>query len=192
LGADISNELAEVGGELAQAMKRSPLGTEEGQRSAVLNIKGMATALRLRKFEYWNAQVMSQEDTYDVIRAGESDETPLDPTAAQMTFDGFAERLQAHIDLVIHSIPSDQAPAPAAQQTTVDPKTLRKVWVKKKWPAKLKEARIALGQSQKQAAPLCHVSLETYKKWEQGRRPPSDSNARNVLAYIAESLKGSS
>ena len=39
-------------------------------------------------------------------------------------------------------------------------------WLKKRWPAQLKNARGA--DPQKIAADRCRVSVETYKKWEQG------------------------
>jgi DNA-binding transcriptional regulator YiaG len=53
-------------------------------------------------------------------------------------------------------------------------------WVEESWPKKLKAARQNRGQRQKEAADCCGVPLDTYRKWEEGRRP----HARNVPAIL--------
>jgi hypothetical protein len=50
-------------------------------------------------------------------------------------------------------------------------KMTKKRWVDEEWPARLKQARGT--DPQKIAAERCGVSTETYKKWEQGVRPPA-------------------
>ncbi len=56
-------------------------------------------------------------------------------------------------------------------------------WVKDRWCEKLRAARLNRGEAQKQAAQKCGgAALETYRKWEQGRRPDQRSiNA--ILTY---------
>jgi hypothetical protein len=62
-------------------------------------------------------------------------------------------------------------------------KMTKEAWVQNGWPDKLKEARGT--RTQKEAAGQCGgVSVETYKKWEQGARPPKPSNLPAVLRFI--------
>ena len=60
---------------------------------------------------------------------------------------------------------------PVAKRETSAEKMTKKRWVAEKWPSRLKQARG--GDPQKVAAQRCGVSIETYKKWEQGVRPPA-------------------
>jgi hypothetical protein len=46
----------------------------------------------------------------------------------------------------------------------------KKRWVDEKWPSRLRLVRGT--DPQKVAAQRCGVSVEAYKKWEEGVRPP--------------------
>jgi hypothetical protein len=57
-------------------------------------------------------------------------------------------------------------------------------WVAEKWPRRLKEARGT--DPQKVAAEICGVDVETYKKWEQGVRPPAPRNMVAVRRFTSQ------
>jgi hypothetical protein len=57
----------------------------------------------------------------------------------------------------------------------------RERWVDEKWPSRLKQARGT--DLQKVAAERLGVSTETYKKWEQGVRPPAPRNMNAVRQF---------
>lgn len=60
----------------------------------------------------------------------------------------------------------------------------KKRWVDEKWPSRLKQVRGT--DPQKAAAQRCGVSIETYKKWEQGVRPPAPRCMDAVRQFIAD------
>jgi DNA-binding transcriptional regulator YiaG len=60
----------------------------------------------------------------------------------------------------------------------------RERWVNEKWPSRLKQARGA--DPQKVAAQRCGVSPETYKKWEQGVKPPAPRNMAAARRFTAD------
>jgi hypothetical protein len=60
---------------------------------------------------------------------------------------------------------------PIPKRETSAEKMTKKRWVDEKWPSRLKQVRGT--DPQKVAAQRCGVSVETYKKWEQGVRPPA-------------------
>jgi DNA-binding transcriptional regulator YiaG len=59
----------------------------------------------------------------------------------------------------------------------------RERWVDEKWPSRLKQARGT--DLQKVAAERFGVSTETYKKWEQGVRPPAPRYMDLVCQFTA-------
>jgi hypothetical protein len=63
-------------------------------------------------------------------------------------------------------------------------KMTKKRWVDEKWPGRLKQARGT--DPQKVAAQRCGVSIETYKKWEQGVRPPAPRCMDAVRQFTAD------
>lgn len=62
------------------------------------------------------------------------------------------------------------------------PAMSKEEWVRDGWPGKLKQARGS--RTQKEAALECGVSVETYKKWEQGAHPPNAANFLAVLRFV--------
>jgi DNA-binding XRE family transcriptional regulator len=71
------------------------------------------------------------------------------------------------------TLPSPSPPAgnSAVRTLTLNPRMSKEKWVRDGWPGKLKQARGS--RTQKEAARECGVSVETYKKWEQGAHPPN-------------------
>ncbi len=63
-------------------------------------------------------------------------------------------------------------------------KMTKKRWVDEKWPSRLKQVRGT--NPQKVAAQRCGVSIETYKKWEQGVRPPAPRCMEAVRQFTAD------
>lgn len=57
-------------------------------------------------------------------------------------------------------------------------------WTTEQWSASLRTARRRFQITQKEAAERCHVDTETYRKWEQGNRPPADRNSQAVRDFI--------
>jgi hypothetical protein len=57
-------------------------------------------------------------------------------------------------------------------------------WVSEKWPTLLRQVRGS--DPQKAAAQTCGVSVETYKKWEQGMRPPAPRNMVAVRRFTSQ------
>jgi hypothetical protein len=74
---------------------------------------------------------------------------------------------------------------PISKQKPSSEKMTKKRWVDEKWPRLLKQVRGT--DPQKMAAQRCGVSLEAYKKWEEGVRPPAPKNMGAVRHFIAES-----
>jgi len=60
-------------------------------------------------------------------------------------------------------------------------------WRRNGWSERLRRARLKNGHAQKQAATACNSnSVETYKKWEQGRTP-AERNIPAIVEYIIRS-----
>ena len=57
-------------------------------------------------------------------------------------------------------------------------------WVSEKWPTLLRQVRGS--DPQKAAAQTCGVSVETYKKWEQGKKPPAPRNMVAVRRFTSQ------
>ena len=73
---------------------------------------------------------------------------------------------------------------PVAQREPSAEKMTQKRWVDQQWPSRLKQARGS--DPQKVAAQRCGVSTETYKKWEQGVRPPAPRNMDVVRQFAGD------
>jgi hypothetical protein len=69
---------------------------------------------------------------------------------------------------------------PSAEEQMTKPR-----WVGEQWPSRLKQARGT--DPQKVAAQRFGVSVETYKKWEQGARPPAPRHMDAVRQFTAAS-----
>jgi hypothetical protein len=67
---------------------------------------------------------------------------------------------------------------PSAERMT------QKRWVDEEWPSRLRQVRGT--DPQKVAAQRCGVSVETYKKWEQGVRPPAPRCMDAVRQFTAD------
>jgi len=77
---------------------------------------------------------------------------------------------------------------PVGKQKSSSYPTRKERWVRERWPDLLKRARGT--DPQKVAAAQCGVSTETYKKWEQGVRPPAQRNMAAVRQFVAASKPG--
>jgi DNA-binding transcriptional regulator YiaG len=74
---------------------------------------------------------------------------------------------------------------PIAKREPSAEKMTKPRWVEEQWPSRLKQARGA--DPQKVAAQRFGVSVETYKKWEQGARPPAPRHMDAVRQFTAAS-----
>jgi hypothetical protein len=70
---------------------------------------------------------------------------------------------------------------PVAKREASAEKMTKERWVEEQWPSRLKQARGT--DPQKVAAQRCGVEVETYKKWEQGVRPPAPRNMDAVRRF---------
>jgi hypothetical protein len=73
---------------------------------------------------------------------------------------------------------------PVPKRGSSSAKMTRERWVDEKWPSRLKQARGT--DPQKVAAERCGVNTETYKKWEQGVRPPAPRNMDAARRFTAD------
>jgi hypothetical protein len=73
---------------------------------------------------------------------------------------------------------------PVAKREPSAEKMTKERWVDEQWPSRLKQARGS--DPQKVAAQRCGVSTETYKKWEQGVRPPAPRCMDAVRQFTAD------
>ena len=72
----------------------------------------------------------------------------------------------------------------AKREPSAEEKMTKQRWVGEQWPRRLKQARGT--DPQKVAAQRFGVSVETYKKWEQGVRPPAPRNMDAVRQFTAD------
>lgn len=89
----------------------------------------------------------------------------------------YADTRNYELDEILSRLPLH---LPGPKRGSSSAKMTKERWVGEKWPSRLKHARGT--DSQKMAAKRFDVSTETYKKWEQGVRPP----ARKYLAKVYE------
>jgi hypothetical protein len=94
----------------------------------------------------------------------------------------YGDTLRYELDDVLRRLPLH---LPVPKRGPSSAKMTRERWVDEKWPSRLKQVRGT--DPQKVAAELCGVSVETYKKWEQGVRPPAPrcmDAVRQFTAYL--------
>jgi len=112
------------------------------------------------------------------------DGIPADCTERLAEFDwsAFYEDTQRYdLDEVLRRLPGH---LPVAKREPSSEKMTRERWIDERWPSRLKQARGT--DPQKVAAQRCGVSLETYKKWEQGVRPPAARCMDAVRQFTAD------
>ena len=79
----LDNEIVGLAHLIGPIIRRSPLLTEADDREAGHTIKGMRSALRLRRFRYWDTSVLHDEGlVLGVQKAGEDDDTLVHPEHA--------------------------------------------------------------------------------------------------------------
>ena len=94
----------------------------------------------------------------------------------------YADTLNYELDDVLRRLPLH---LPAPKRGSSSAKMTKERWVDEKWPSRLKHARGT--DSQKMAAKWFDVSTETYKKWEQGVRPPAPKYVAKVYEFTGHS-----
>lgn len=115
----LRDDLARLAKRIGPTVKRSPLLTEADERDVGHAIKGMRAALRFRKFEHWDTDVLHDEGTViGVHRAGESQNAILNFDRPSQEFDKWAESLYERLDLV-HT--DDDADLPIRSPSRVIP-----------------------------------------------------------------------
>jgi hypothetical protein len=72
----------------------------------------------------------------------------------------------------------------AQRKPSAEEQMTKRRWVEEQWPRRLKQARGT--NPQKVAAQGFGVSVETYKKWEQGVRPPAPRHMGAVRQFTAD------
>lgn len=102
---------------------------------------------------------------------------------AQFDWPGFYDdTLRYDLLEVLNRLPGH---LPVPKPSLSSAKMAKKRWVDENWPDRLRKARG--DNTQKQAAHRCGVSEETYKKWEQGVRPPAARSVQAVGQFINDS-----
>ena len=106
-GDSLIHSITERVPELSQAIRHSPLLTEVDERDAGHAIKGMRAALRLRRYDYWDPQVINDEERIlGVSPPGQTEDFEMHPNDAVFFFNKFADQLENIISLVAESMPS--------------------------------------------------------------------------------------
>ncbi len=103
-----ANSLAEglvsVIGKVSGPARRCPLLTEADERELSFIVKTMRAAVHLRKYNYWDAEVLHDEGTVLGVKpAGQSEHRPLSPEDARLVFQDSYERLMAIVSLLAAS-----------------------------------------------------------------------------------------
>lgn len=117
---NLVSRLLAFGARLGEAAKSSTLAGPEDQRDVKLSVKGMRSALRLRNFQYVEADVLHDEGTVLGLRpASQSEAFGLGPKDAHERFLSSAQSLAAVLKIVEASAQEHSpnlgatAPAPA-------------------------------------------------------------------------------
>jgi len=98
---DLVSRLLAFGARLAEAAKSSTLAGPEDQRDVKLSVKAMRAALRLRNFQYVEADVLHDEGTVLGLRpASQSEAFGLDPKDARERFLSSAQSLAAVLRII--------------------------------------------------------------------------------------------
>jgi hypothetical protein len=98
------DRLVSLMGQVARTVRNAPLASEADQRDVMTGTKTMRAALLLRRFRSWDTEILNDEDiVLGVTPAGQSDDEPLGPTEAGQVFAGWADKLNAILDLIAAS-----------------------------------------------------------------------------------------
>ena len=93
----------------------------------------------------------------------------------------YGDTLRYDLHDVLRRLPL-HLPGPKREQSSE--KMTKERWVDEEWPSRLK--RVRGSDPQKVAAQRCGVSFETYRKWEQGVRPPAPRYMDAVRQFTAD------
>jgi hypothetical protein len=97
----LARRLTKVMGKIAIVAKGSPLFTDADAHDLTINTKKMRAALYLREYQYWGAQVISNEDTvFGIQRGSQSEEQQLDFVSALKSFQYSYSKALKIIDLI--------------------------------------------------------------------------------------------
>ena len=98
---NLDTELVGLAHLIGPAIRHSPLLTEADDREAGHAIKGMRSALRFRRFKYWEASLLHDEGTVlGVHSAGEDSDQQLHPEAAKVDFIKWCNSLGSRLALI--------------------------------------------------------------------------------------------
>ncbi len=98
---NLDTELVGLAHLIGPTIRRSPLLTEADDREAGHAIKGMRSALRLRRFRYWDTSLLHDEGiVLGVHKAGEDDDINLRPEDAKNEFIKRCNALQSRLALI--------------------------------------------------------------------------------------------
>lgn len=101
LSGSIDEELVELAHLIGPTIRRSPLLTEADDREAGHAIKGMRSALRLRRFRYWGTEILHDEGVVlGVQKSGEEEDKHLHPEEAKEVFVKWSNSLQSRLALI--------------------------------------------------------------------------------------------
>jgi hypothetical protein len=90
--------------QIARTAQSSTLSSEADRREITTGTKAMRAALRLRRFRWWDTEVINDEDVVlGVNPPGQSDDNPLAPSEAGRTFAEWAAKVMSIVDLVAGS-----------------------------------------------------------------------------------------
>jgi len=98
---NLDTELVGLAHLIGPAIRHSPLLTEADDREAGHAIKGMRSALRFRRFRYWDTSLLHDEGiVLGVHKAGEDDDIHLHPEDAKNEFIKRCNALQSRLALI--------------------------------------------------------------------------------------------
>jgi hypothetical protein len=107
-GGRLDRRLTSLMGQIVRAVRNAPLVSEADEREVMTGTKAMRSALLLREFCSWDAEVLHDEDiVLGIRRAGQSDDKPSQPYKACRTFVDWAQKINAILDLVAASPGAD-------------------------------------------------------------------------------------
>jgi hypothetical protein len=109
---DAARAIARAYGEIAQeaerAVRRSTLLSDVDALQLVRAFKGARAALRFRRYQFWEAHEIADEDRLlGVRRAGESEEWIVEPENAKAVFESWADEIERRLDLVTFDTPTE-------------------------------------------------------------------------------------
>ena len=119
--------------------------------------------------EFWTARPQSLAHEATPRNSGHDPEPDSQATPSRTDSTAVLRRLPLHL--------------PVPKRGPSSAKMTREQWVDENWPSRLKQARGT--DLQKVAAQRYDVSVETYKKWEQGVRPPARRYMDTVRQFTA-------